>query len=90
MPTTDSADKRARQNQKRRQQNKEARTYARSQVRKFEDALEAGQIEEAQQLLKQAESALDRAVSKGVIPKNRASRKISRLAKRLNKALDEA
>ena len=89
MAIHESAKKRIRQNEKRRKGNKRHRSRARTAVGKFEDAVEEGNLDEAEELLKDAESALDKAVSKGVIPKNRASRKTSRLTKALNRARQE-
>ncbi len=49
----------------------------------MESALEAGKLDEAAVFLKEAEPEIMRGVSKGVIAKNTASRKISRLNQRL-------
>jgi small subunit ribosomal protein S20 len=46
----------------------------------------AGRLEEAEATARQATSALDRAAQKGVIHKNNAARRKSRLMKRLNQA----
>lgn len=56
-------------------------------IKKFEVALENGNYDDAKELLKVVESNLDKAASKNVISKNAASRKVSRLAKRLNSAM---
>lgn len=56
-------------------------------VRKFEDALKAGNIDEAKDLYKKAARVIDKAVSKGTLHKNTAARKKSRLAKKLNAAV---
>ncbi|MFW5968330.1 MAG: 30S ribosomal protein S20 [Persicimonas sp.] len=89
MPTHDSAKKRMRQNPKRRERNQRVRSRLTTFTRKFTEALESGDLESADELIRTVESEYDRAVSKGVIPKKRASRKVSRLHKRLNKAKDE-
>ena len=52
--------------------------------KKFEQAVEAGNVEEAKTLLAQATKKIDQACTKGVIVKNTASRKKSLLAKKLN------
>ena len=54
--------------------------------RKFEEALESGDLGAARNAYTQAESELMRAVGKGVMHKNTGSRKVSRLAARLRKA----
>ena len=55
-----------------------------SAVKKFEQADEAGNVEEAKTLLAEATKKIDQACTKGVIVKNTASRKKSNLAKKLN------
>jgi small subunit ribosomal protein S20 len=76
-----SAEKRARQAERRRARNRSQKSRVRSLVKQCRDALTTGAAGVAEQL-RQAESALARAAGKGVIPKRRASRTISRLAKR--------
>jgi small subunit ribosomal protein S20 len=80
-----SAIKRARQNDKRRNQNRSARAATRTQVRSAGEAIaaavESGDAAAAQKALQSATSVLARAATKGVIPKKRAARKTSRLAK---------
>jgi small subunit ribosomal protein S20 len=77
-----SAKKRAITSLKRNERNRMVKSSLRTAVRKF---VEAG-AEDAQAKLNQAFAALDKAASKGVIHKNTAARKKSRLAKRLAKA----
>jgi len=79
-----SAEKRIRQNEKRRIRNKHVRTGMRTVVKNCRAALEAGNIDEAREKFKAAERSLRRTASKGIIPKARADRAVSRLAKRLN------
>jgi small subunit ribosomal protein S20 len=55
----------------------------RTAIRKYLQAIEAGSREEAEQSLRKAISQIDRAASKGVIHKNQAARRKSRLSKRL-------
>lgn len=86
MPTHESAEKRMRQNAKRRMRNKNVRSRLTTYTRQFEEKLEAGDFDAAAEAMREVESVYDRAVSKGVIPQKRASRKISRLKKRLNAA----
>ena len=86
MPTHKSAEKRMRQNAKRRMRNKGVRSTLTTSTRKFREALESGDLDAAVERVREVESTYDRAVAKGVIPKKRASRKVSRLKKRLSKA----
>ena len=83
MANTKSAMKRIRTNELSRVRNKEVRSKVRTIIKKFEASLEQGDKAQAQDAYKTAVSALDRAASKGVIPSARASRKISRMAVRL-------
>ena len=56
-------------------------------IKKFENALNSGNVEEAKTLFSQATKKIDQACSKGVIVKNTAARKKSNLAKKLNAAI---
>ena len=58
-----------------------------SAVRKFDEAVNAGKIDEAKVLLSEATKKIDQACSKGVIVKNTAARKKSSLSKKLNAAM---
>ncbi len=80
-----SAQKRARQDVKRRERNRTIRTRTRSVVKTLRSELEAGAASVAEKL-REAESSLRKAATKGVIPKRRASRQVSRLAKAANRA----
>ena len=84
MANHKSALKRIKQNEKRRVRNKRLRSNLTTRVKQFEDAVVAGDLATAEEAYRLAESTLNRAVSKGVVPRARASRKTSRLAKRLN------
>ena len=53
----------------------------------FEEAIEAGKIDEAKVLFSQATKKIDQACTKGVLVKNTAARKKSNLAKKLNAAM---
>jgi small subunit ribosomal protein S20 len=79
-----SAIKRIRQNAKRRERNRHARSGTRTVVKNFRQAVEAEDREGAAAKFAQAERTLRKAASKGLIPQRRADRSISRLAKRLN------
>ena len=79
-----SAQKRARQDVKRRERNRTIRSRTRSVVKTLRSELEAGAAGVVEKL-REAESALRKAATKGVIPKRRASRQVSRLAKAANR-----
>ncbi len=80
-----SAKKRIRQSLKRRGRNRWRKEQLKGSLKGFEQAVASGSKDEAAGQLKAAYKALDRVAAKGVIHKNAASRKKSRLAKRLNK-----
>ena len=88
MANSKSAMKRIRQNEKRRGRNRSIRSRVRTVTKAFDEAVEEGNVEQAQEEYARAVSALDRAASKGIIPSKRASRKKSRLAQRLQKITD--
>ena len=79
MATHKDAEKRHRQSERRRVQNRAYRTQMRNQVKTLRAAVEAGDSASAQDELKSTMSVIHRLASKGVIPKNRAARKIHRL-----------
>lgn len=83
MANSPQARKRARQNQVRRTLNHSQRATVRTAVKKFEAALEAGDVEAAKSAYQDSASKIDRAVVKGLHHKNRAARLKSRLNKRL-------
>ena len=83
MANTKSAKKANRVIGRRTAVNKSRRSRVRSTWRGVEEALAAGDQKAAAAALKAAESETMRAVTKGVLHKNTASRKVSRLAKRL-------
>ncbi|PYE89234.1 30S ribosomal protein S20 [Phyllobacterium leguminum] len=83
MANTPSAKKAVRKIEARTEVNKARRSRVRTFLRKFEDAVTSGDKTAAQAAFKAAEPEMMRAASKGVVHKNTASRKISRLAKRL-------
>lgn len=90
MANHKSAEKRARQTLVRRARNRSYISGVRSAVKKFKTGLEdlkAGKLDEAQLvlLMTSAQSSLQKAAQKGLIHKNNASRKVSRLALSLSK-----
>jgi small subunit ribosomal protein S20 len=86
MANNPGAKKAIRRIARRTEVNKARRSRVRTFVRKFEEALEAGDMGAAKSAFVEAQSELMRAVGKGVLHKNTGSRKVSRLAARLKKA----
>jgi len=78
-----SAIKRNKQNEKRRLRNRYYAGRARTYVRKARTAIESGEVQDARQATLEAISALDKAAEKGILHKNNASRRKSRLMKHL-------
>lgn len=83
MPTNDSAKKRVRRNEARATINSDRRNAMRTFVKKVELALSAGDAAAAEEALKTVQPKLARGVAKGVIEKNTAARKMSRLNARV-------
>lgn len=83
MANTKSAKKAARQTPGRTAANKTRRTRLRSSMRKVEEAIASGNKEAAAAALKEAEPIIVRTAQKGVVHRKTASRKVSRLAKRI-------
>ena len=88
MANTASAIKRVRSNERKRTRNRITRTNTRTAVRSAREGIAAGQAEDARKATLAAISALDKAAVKGVIHKNNAARRKSRLMKQLA-ALDK-
>ena len=84
MPNIKSAIKRVNVIEKKTLRNNMIKSGYRTAVKKFEQAVEAGNKEEATALFSAATKKIDQACSKGVIVKNTAARKKSNLAKKLN------
>jgi small subunit ribosomal protein S20 len=83
MANTSSAKKAARKIEARSEVNKSRVARVRTYVRKVEEAIATGDKDKAGAALKAAEPEIMRAVTKGVMPKNTASRKVSRLSARV-------
>jgi len=79
-----SAKKRVRQSIKRRARNRFRKEQIKEQVKAFQTAITAGDVKKAEEALKQTVRKMDRVATKGTIHKNTASRKRSRMARRLN------
>ncbi len=80
-----SAEKRTRQNSKRRVQNRLHRGGMRTEVKAFRAALEGDDRDAARQALLDAISAVERTKSRGVVPRGTASRAVSRMTLAFNK-----
>ncbi len=81
MANTPSAKKRVRQLARRTEVNKARRSRIKTFIKKVEDRVMQGDLKGAKEAMKLAQPEIHRGVSKGVVHKNTASRKISRLSK---------
>lgn len=84
MPNIKSAIKRVSLAEIRRKKNFSTKSSLKTYIKRFEQAVEGSNIEEAKTALAQAIRALDKAASAGVIHKNMAARKKSKLTKKFN------
>ncbi len=89
MPKTKSAAKRIKTSEKRRKRNQRVKSTMRTAIRNFENSLENGSEEEMSEALRKAVSCIDRAVSKGVLHRNTADRRKSKLHRRFNQHTGE-
>ena len=87
MANIKSAMKRIRVIRKKTARNKMVKSQLRTAIRRFEEALDKNQLDAARERLQYVDKKLNQAASKNVIHRNLASRKLSRLAKRLNKTV---
>ncbi|KEP70386.1 30S ribosomal protein S20 [Thioclava sp. BHET1] len=83
MANTPQSKKRARQNERRQDINKARRSRIRTYLRKVEEAIASGDQAAATAALRAAQPELMRGVTKGVVHKNTAARKMSRLSSRV-------
>lgn len=83
MANHKSAIKRNRQNEKRRLHNREYRNRTRTLVNKAREAIEAGDVAEAEQAVRRAVRDIDKLASRGTIHKRNAARRKSRLMSKL-------
>lgn len=83
MANIKSQIKRIRTNEKRRVRNQAVKSELKTYVRKTREAVDAGDKEAAEKALQVASRKLDKAVSKGVIHRNQAANRKSKLAKRV-------
>ena len=87
MPSSTSAQKRARVAERRQLRNKSIRSQCKTNITKAEKLIFSGELETAKQAVVAAIVSLDKAAEKGVINPNNAARRKSRLMKKLNEAL---
>ncbi len=86
MANIKSQKKRILTNEKRRVRNRGVRTALKTYIKKFQQTVEAGDVEAAEAALRKANRELDRAASKGVIHANAAANRKSALTKSFNSA----
>ncbi|MGO9674313.1 MAG: 30S ribosomal protein S20 [Methylocella sp.] len=84
MANTPSAKKAVRKIERRTAVNKSRRSQMRTYVRKVEEAIASGDADAAAKAFRAAEPLVMRAAQKGIVHKNTASRKVSRLSARVN------
>jgi small subunit ribosomal protein S20 len=89
MPNHKSAEKRMRQNEKRRLVNRNNRGRLRTGIKKLRTALEAGEAGATETLLPATVSLIDKAVQKGVLHRNAAARYKSRLTVHANNSSEQ-
>ncbi|MEL6374802.1 MAG: 30S ribosomal protein S20 [Pseudomonadota bacterium] len=83
MANTASAKKAVRKIERRTARNKSVRTRMRTEIRKVEEAIAAGDQAAAREALKVAQPIIAKTAQKGIVHKSMASRKVSRLAGRI-------
>lgn len=84
MANIKSAKKRIKVIAKKTQENKKRRSMLKTSIRRFNEAIEAGDLKLAAEKFRYAEKKINQVAATNVIHKNKASRKISRMAKQLN------
>ncbi|HSB09253.1 MAG TPA: 30S ribosomal protein S20 [Blastocatellia bacterium] len=84
MANHKSAEKRARQSERRNEANRRNRSRLRTEIKKLRAAVEAGEQEQAQSLLAATVSLIDKSIQKGIIHRNAAARYKSRLTTSVN------
>ena len=83
MANSPSAKKRVRQSERRTEINRDRRSRIRTSIKNVEETIASGDKSAAQAALKEAQPEIMRGATKGIVPKNTASRKISRLSARI-------
>jgi small subunit ribosomal protein S20 len=87
LPNIKSAEKRVRQNVKRELRNRRTKSMLKTSIRRFEESLQSGNMDEAKVTLNAAVRQIDRAATRGVVHKNTAARKKSRLSRIFSQSL---
>lgn len=87
MANIKSQIKRNRQNEKRRVANKAVRSELRTRIKNAVETAESGNADEAREALRLAQQRIDRAVAKGIMKKETAARRKSRLTKQVNELI---
>ncbi|MGO9062934.1 MAG: 30S ribosomal protein S20 [Candidatus Binataceae bacterium] len=90
VPVHPSAIKRHRRSLKRKLRNRSVKSHVHSAIKTAQDAIGGSDADQAGQALREAMKVLGKAATKGVIHRNTASRKISRLALQLNRVKAQA
>lgn len=86
MPNIKSQIKSMRKNEKRRERRAAQKSALRTALKNVEQAIAANDLEKARELYRFAAKKLDKAATKGIIHKNEAARRKSRLAQKINRA----
>lgn len=86
MPNTKQQEKRMRQAEKRRVRNKSRKSEIKTYIKRFDEALQRGNRDEGEEYLNKSIKALDKAASDGIIHKNNAANRKSRLMAKYNKS----
>lgn len=85
MPNHKSAEKRDRQNVRRNAMNTANRSRLRTSIKKLRAAIAAGDLKQAESLLPETVSVIDKSVQKGILQRNTAARHKARLTTNINK-----
>ncbi|MCK8826962.1 30S ribosomal protein S20 [Natroniella acetigena] len=85
MPTSKSAKKRVRVTEKKTKRNRQRKEKVKIDIKEFEEAVTAGNVELAEEKLKEAKKTIDKFTNKGLFHKNTAARKKSKLDRKFNK-----
>lgn len=90
MANLKSSKKRIRSNERKRLRNVRVKSTIKTEIKKVEQAISEGKLEVAKAQFSEMASVLDSAATKGIIKKNTASRKKSRIAKKINALIASA
>jgi len=84
MPTSKSATKRVRTAARKTKRNKVSKDALKDAIKDFETAVEENNVELAEEKLNEAKKVIDKSVTKGILHKNNAARKKSKLERKFN------